>query len=416
MDLSYQEAYAMTHTEARRRLVETYTRTHSIAATARQWQTSRTVVRKWVRRYEQQGLAGLDDVTRRPHHSPNRTPPEIEQAVEDARKASGYGRKRLAWLLYTTESLCLSPDTIRHVLRRLGYAGRAQPRQYLYPAHWAWEAKRPFSLVQVDTKDVLDRDTLGDKRWSHIIRQRLPRYQWTCLEARTRLRFLAYSRELSVTNGIAFMVLVMLHLRAHGIRGRVVWQTDWGSEFGGSSPARIAELQRKYYGPMGAVLARYPKGRKGYNGRVERSHRTDDEEFYMPCLLDITDEAGLLRQATAWLYYYNLVRPHQGAGMRGLAPFTRLQWRRKHKVPRRLALLPPVLLDTVSTDIVVKTGNDVLTLYTPAGPVSADDGSGGQVRQGWLFLVQGNPEPELGPFTGKRVRGYLAAVLDHNLA
>jgi len=31
---------------------------------------------------------------------------------------------------------------------------------------------------------------------------------------------------------------------------------------------------------------RYPLGRKQYNGRVERSHRTDDEEFYRPYLLD----------------------------------------------------------------------------------------------------------------------------------
>jgi len=56
-----------------------------------------------------------------------------------------------------------------------------------------------------------------------------------------------------------------------------------------------------------------------------------------------------------------------------------LQWRRKHKVPRRLALLPPVLLDTVSTDIVVKTGNDVLTLYT-GGTTPNPDTETDQVR------------------------------------
>jgi len=364
MDVSYREAYRMTPVEARRRLVETYTATQSISATARRWRTSRAVVRKWVRRYRARGLKGLEDASRRPQHSPEQTRPRLEQAVRQARKDTGYGRKRLAWLLRTTKNIQLSPDTIRHVLRRLGYTGKTKPRQQLYPAHWAWETKRPFSLVQVDTKDILDRHTLGSRRWTHIIRQGLPRYQWTCLEARTRLRFLAYSRELSVTNGIAFMVLVMLHLRAQGIRGRVVWQTDWGVEFGGSDPARISELQRKYYLPLGAVLARYPKGRKGYNGRVERSHRTDDEEFYIPCLLDIKNDAGLLRKASGWLYYYNLKRPHQGAGMRGLPPWQRLLWRRKHRLPRSLALLPPVLLDTISTDLAVKTGNDVLTLYS----------------------------------------------------
>jgi hypothetical protein len=50
--------------------------------------------------------------------------------------------------------------------------------------------------------------------------------------------------------------------------------------------------------------------------------------------------------------------------MRGLPPFRRLQWRRKHKLPRSIALLPPVLLETISTDMAVKSGNDVLTLYT----------------------------------------------------
>ena len=31
-----------------------------------------------------------------------------------------------------------------------------------------------------------------------------------------------------------------------------------------------------------AQLCRHPLGPKGYNGRVERSHRSDDEEFYRP--------------------------------------------------------------------------------------------------------------------------------------
>jgi len=33
-------------------------------------------------------------------------------------------------------------------------------------------------------------------------------------------------------------------------------------------------------------LKKCPKGRKGYQGRVERSHGIDDEEFYLPYLLE----------------------------------------------------------------------------------------------------------------------------------
>ncbi|MCL0078817.1 hypothetical protein M1O56_04030 [Dehalococcoidia bacterium] len=74
------------------------------------------------------------------------------------------------------------------------------------------------------------------------------------------------------------MFLVMLWLRKYEIDSEVVWQTDWGEEFGGSN---------RYYRPLGARLAGIPKGRKGYNGRVERSHRSDNEELYIPFLLNI---------------------------------------------------------------------------------------------------------------------------------
>ena len=47
----------------------------------------------------------------------------------------------------------------------------------------------------------------------------------------------------------------------------------------------ILRLEAEYLRPLGAQLGRIPLGRKGYNCRVERSHRTDDEEFYLPCVL-----------------------------------------------------------------------------------------------------------------------------------
>ncbi|MCI2432275.1 helix-turn-helix domain-containing protein, partial [Candidatus Acetothermia bacterium] len=74
MELSYQEVYAMNKAEARRQLVQTYLKTGSIARTAQLWQTSRQVVRTWVRRFEHEGEAGLHDRSRRPHHCPSKTP------------------------------------------------------------------------------------------------------------------------------------------------------------------------------------------------------------------------------------------------------------------------------------------------------------------------------------------------------
>jgi transposase-like protein len=59
MELSYQEVYKMKPKEARYRLVQTYQQTGSITRTARLWQTSRQVARKWVRRFQREGEARL---------------------------------------------------------------------------------------------------------------------------------------------------------------------------------------------------------------------------------------------------------------------------------------------------------------------------------------------------------------------
>ena len=101
----------------------------------------------------------------------------------------------------------------------------------------AWEEEEPFRLSQVDTKDILDKGTLGTRLWDHLRKHRLPRYQWTFLEARSRFKFLAYSHGLSVVNGLCFVALVMSWLRAWGIETEVDWQEDWGPEFGGENGA-----------------------------------------------------------------------------------------------------------------------------------------------------------------------------------
>ena len=122
----------------------------------------------------------------------------------------------------------------------------------------------------------------------------------------------------------------------------------------------LRKLNEKYYRPYRAVLGRTPKGRHGYQGRVERSHRTDDEEFYIPLLLSIRDEKALLNYARKWLYWYNVKRPHFGEGMNRKPPFQKL--REFHSnLPEQFALLPPIILDDVSTFWAVGGGNDLLT-------------------------------------------------------
>jgi transposase-like protein len=61
-DLAYREVYAMTRDQARLRMVMTYAETRSVSETARRWGTSRQVVRRWLTRFQAEGLSGLSDL------------------------------------------------------------------------------------------------------------------------------------------------------------------------------------------------------------------------------------------------------------------------------------------------------------------------------------------------------------------
>jgi transposase InsO family protein len=59
------------------------------------------------------------------------------------------------------------------------------------------------------------------------------------------------------------------------------------------------------------------------NGKVERSHRTDEQEFYQ--LLSYTDDVDLERRVTEWETFYNYHRPH--GAFAGKTPYEALRER-----------------------------------------------------------------------------------------
>jgi len=366
MEISYQKMYQIDKLKAREMIVETYQKTGSVKMTAKLWKTSRNVVRKWITRYKVEGKDGLRDRTRRPVVSPNKTPKDVEEKVIEAREKTGYGKRRLCWYLFKEVGIEISENTVRNILKRNGLTKKVKKRKIFYPAIWVYDRERAFSLAQVDTKDIYDKRTLGTRICTHLSKTNLPRYQWTFCEGKTRIRFLGYSYRLNQTNGLAFVILVMSWIRGFGIKGEVIWQEDWGQEFGGDNPDKLEKLDRIYYRPFGARLMKAPKGRKTYQGRVERSHRTDDEEFYIPNLLNINNEEEFLRIAGSWVFWYNTGRPHFGDKMDGKTPYQKLK-EEGYDVPEEFCAFPPVILDRISTGCVLnfslKGGNDLLAPY-----------------------------------------------------
>jgi len=119
----------------------------TIARAAEAAGVTRQTATKWVRRYRDEGLDGLEDRTSRPHHSPRALEPGVVEAILLARHELGVGPHRLSPLLGVPRS------TIGDVLERHGLSRLAdRDRPTGIPIRYVRE--RPGELLHMDVKKL----------------------------------------------------------------------------------------------------------------------------------------------------------------------------------------------------------------------------------------------------------------------
>lgn len=388
ISLTYAEYAALDQTLARRMLLEVYKRLDSnVSQTAEELCCSRNTVRKWARRHRDN--LGLQGRSRRPHNCPRQTPTGVENLVVKVRKKTNFGRVRLAHRLQQDHKLTLSPHTVRNILRRHDLS-EPQTRRGRFRAirTYDWQSLYPLQHFQIDLKHILDLKSLPIEVYRHLRGHKLPPYQWTAIDPVTRSKFLAYSYEKSFTNGLAFLLLIHLWLRAFGFFHTLYFQTDWGEEFGGKSLGKLQRLQKRIFDPANVQLKRIRKGCWIDNAYVERTHRTDDEEFHAPTSTQILNLEDHFRFALQWTYTFNCLRPHFGRGMNGQTPLQRT----KNSFPwisEKFYLFPPLILDHVSAKQPFKGGQHVLATYS-------DGAERRRSHEGWRRRNAVNCDPRLG--------------------
>jgi putative transposase len=362
ISLTYSQLAAIDESLARRMLLEIY---HdfggNVSRTARELCCSRNTVRKWVRRHRDN--LGLQGRSRRPHNCPGQTPAGVESLVVRERKKTNFGRVRLAHHLHRQHGLALSSYTVRNILRRHGLSQPQKKRgKFRAIRTHDWQSLYPLQHFQIDLKHILDLKSLPVQVYNHLRDHKLPPYQWTAIDPVTRTKFLAYSFQKSFTNGLAFLLLVHLWLRAFGFFHTLYFQTDWGEEFGGKSLRKLNRLQKRVFDPANVQLKRIRKGCWIDNAYVERTHRTDDEEFHAPTSNRILNLNDHFRFALQWTYTFNCLRPHFGRSMNGQTPLQRTKtsfpW-----ISEKFYLFPPLILDHVSANQPFIGGQHVLATY-----------------------------------------------------
>lgn len=283
---------------------------------------------------------------------PNRTPRHLEELVVELARKTNLGPHRLCVFLKRSFDIFLSPYTIRNILRRYGVRCRKYKtingnRRYKADL----EKYMPLEFWQIDAKFIADQFALPSEAYAAIYKNNLPQYQFTAIDIKTRLRFIAYAHSLSFSNGLSFMLLVESWLRSFGVKHKIFFQTDNGSEFGGKASSRKRKIMQEFiFDHLNVSLINIPRGEKQANAYVERSHRTDDEEFYAVDLSKATSIKSFLKMAQDWIYTYNYKRPHFGTDMAGKTPIEALKSFNSlsHEA---IGVMPVVILDQLSMHI-----------------------------------------------------------------
>lgn len=324
---------------------------------------SRPIVYKAIRKRSE---GSLRDSSRAPINQPKKTPSNIEDCVINAKNKTRLGSKRLSIYLKRYEDTIVPYGTIRHILRRnkhkIKYNVKGRRKSEKRP-FVDWYSAKPFEIVQIDLKHIRDQKALTKEQMIHLDRYQIPNYQWGALDVNSRFKLIGYSREKTWTNGLLWYLWVISYLRSNGVEGKIIFTVDHGEEFGGKSWMKIKELRRLIAG-FGCSLIQNHKGHCEENAHLERSHRTDDDEFYIPRVFNVKSEKDLLYESHGYIYYYNNLREHSSLDYKTPFEYLKIQM---PTVPDSMKYAQPILLDTVSTKIGDWSGYNVLAQNLPAG-------------------------------------------------
>jgi transposase InsO family protein len=299
--------------------------TCNVALTCRYYGITRQAFYLWRRRYQAEGLTGLRDRSKRPLACPHETSTEVVGKIIYLRQNYHFGPAKIAMYLKRYHDIQISDSGVWRILKRLGMNRLPASQRYKSrDRRWKrYEKPLPGHHVQIDVKFIAPITAPAAPPGVGTVTAAVPArrkryYQYTAIDDCTRLRVLRIYDQNNQRTAIAFAdyVIARLPFQVQTI------QTDNGAEFQSAFHWHIQDLgiRHRYIKPATPRL----------NGKVERSHRIDAEEFYR--MLDgvMIDDTKLFNDKLAeWENFYNYHRPHGGLG--GQTPYERL--RQKTQTP-----------------------------------------------------------------------------------
>ena len=276
----------------------------NVALTCRYYGITRQSFYTWRRRHEELGEDGLRPLSRRPRVSPRATHVDVVGKILYLRQHYHFGPGKISMYLKRYHDVAVSPSGVWRILKRLDLNRLPASQRYkrLEKRWQRYEKQQPGHQVQLDVKFIAPIPGVTKRRY----------YQFTAIDDCTRLRVLRIYPALNQKTAIQFADYVLERMP---FTVQVI-QTDNGPEFGPMFHYHVLDkgVGHKHIKPRTPRL----------NGKVERSHRIDAEEFYRLLEGTVIDDARIFNnKLQEWEDYYNFDRPHGGLG--GQTPYERLK-------------------------------------------------------------------------------------------
>jgi transposase InsO family protein len=273
---------------------------------------SERTLKSWLASYRQCGKVGLIPKSTRPRSNPKETPIRIKERAIELRKENKLSALKLGWQL-EKEGINIHHRTIGKIIKKEGLTRRYRIRKIKYK--YVKATLKPGELVEIDIKYVPKR--LNNRRY----------YQFTAIDCASRWRYLKIYDNTSNYNAIRFLK------RLIKIAPFQIWaiKTDNGSCFTNryTGYLKSSDPLNPRLHPLDLLCKKYDiehylidPGKPAQNGKVERSHRSDQECFYNRTKFDTIEE--LRYKLRLWNMYYNDL---EHCGLNGLTPNQALRLR-----------------------------------------------------------------------------------------
>lgn len=248
-----------------------YADKYGVSNAARKYKTNRQYIYRWKHRYDG-SIESLRDKSRRPHHHPNQHTDEEITLIKNMRRRNPHAGLVVFWVKLRQRGYSRTITGLYRLLRRMQLTSSKLPNPKYIPKHYE-QMLYPGQRVQIDVKQVPAACIVGQPEGTKF-------YQYTAIDEFSRFRYLEAFKEASTYSSDLFIQHLV---KAFPFKIECV-QTDNGFEFTKRFTCNARENDLTSFEKRLRSLNITHKKIKPYtprhNGKVERSHRKDNEYFY----------------------------------------------------------------------------------------------------------------------------------------